>query len=103
MAVALASFKISMLAMSLGLMSLKLPGNGTPSRMMYGSVPAVIERTPRIWMLGAAPGTLEPDVTVTPATAPWMACATLATGSRSSRSCGTEVTEPVTSARFWVP
>ncbi|MNQ75434.1 hypothetical protein D3C85_902320 [compost metagenome] len=77
--------------------------NGTPSTTTNGPVPAVIEFWPRIEALGWLPGTEEPLVIFTPATAPCTACKTLVTGSCDKRSFESEATAPVISERFCVP
>src|SRR6185312_2169119 len=103
MAVAEASFNISIEAISLGLISLSVPlvlERGKPSTTTYGLELALIEFCPRTNRLGCAPGTDEVLVTDTPGTEPSTACMTLVMGSCVNLSFGTEDTAPVTSIRF---
>lgn len=64
------SFNISIDAISAGFISLNEPANGTPSTTTNGSVDALIEFAPLTCAFGVDPGTDEPWVMVTPATAP---------------------------------
>ena len=122
MAVADASFKISTVSISFGLIKesalrvcfssppieegvvLVLPLlKGTPSITYNGSVPPKKELEPRILILKAAPGAPSFWVTFTPAILPCNACSTLVGTSFTSASRLIRVTAPVASFRFTVP
>ena len=73
MAVAEASFKISMDSISFGLISFNVPPDlliGTPSTTIYGPELALMEFWPRTKASGASPGMEDVCVIVTPAAAP---------------------------------
>src|SRR5690349_18347211 len=103
MAVADASFNISIEAISFGLISFIEPEvtpnadiNGIPSTTYNGSLDEVIERLPRILTMGNSPG-FTFVATLTPAALPWIACNAFITGLSSIVFADMLVTAPVTS------
>ncbi len=92
-------------AMSLALISLVVASGarGIPSKTISGELLAVMELIPLTCTLAVRPGTCDGVDTLTPATAPCMACITLVTGNCEKRFLGTEATDPVTSDLFCVP
>ncbi len=103
MAVADASFKISIDSMSFGFRSPMPPAMGIPSSTYSGSLDAVSDRVPRTRMLMPSPGLL-PLVTIsTPGTRPLMASIAFVFGTAATSAPDTDATDPVTSRRACVP
>ena len=95
-AVAEASFMTVMFSMSLAFSAVKIDeGTGLPSSTNRGSVPALIEFTPRIRIEIVSLGSPEFDHTCSPAICPWRASPTLAVGAFWSSFAPTVVAEPV--------
>ena len=100
MAVEEASFKISMEAISAGLISFKLPFiSGNPSTTYNGSFPDCMEPAPRIRNMGDSPGALLVN-TATPGARPCNDSSGLFEVTAVISAALTEVTEPVRSLFF---
>src|SRR5690606_40036922 len=94
-----ASFKISILSISFGLISPIEPANGIPLSTINGSLLAFKERVPRIRICIEAPGLEEVCVISTPAILPCRAWDIFGEGTSVMASDLIEATEPVTASR----
>ena len=119
MAVADASFNISIDSISFGLIADKAPMRGPsvtpvdispaslftsmPSITYKGSLPALMDVVPLIRIEVSAPGLPDNCVTCTPAALPCSAWSKDVTGTALRSSAFTETTEPVRSLFFTVP
>ena len=103
MAVAEASFNISIDSMSAGLMSFMFASvSAKPSTTYNGSVPALMDAEPRIRIVGASPGWLFVN-TATPLDLPCSASIGLEAMTDVMASLRRDVVEPVKSLFFIVP
>ena len=102
MAVAEASFKISIEAISSGEISFRL-SKGKPSTIIKGLFPPATETLPRITILEFPPGRASPRFTCTPAARPLNNSETFVVGSLLASSTSTLTTDPITLLFFWLP
>ena len=104
MALAAASFNTDMDSTSLGLISDILPSYGIPSTMIRGELPALMDPTPRIRIVGASEaGSPEEDMTCTPGAVPARAEVTSVVTLASISSELTIEAEPVNEFLVAVP
>ena len=98
-----ASFRTDMDSMSLLLMELRSPSNGTPSTTIRGEFDAFIEPNPLILSSAPLPGWPPPDVAMTPATCPSIILVMSVVVLLLNRSPFTVSAEPVNDSFFAVP